>query len=159
MSITPCPYTEPSINAPENGSVALQPCDTGFVSMWPVITTRRPGPKLHLADRVGPPRQHRLQRDVGEPRHPHGGGQELRQRALVAQHAGDPAHLLHEPHRAVEVDVRERPLGDLGDSRSDVHRPFLRYQISDAISGSRRRQPRRPAHTGEVAASPARGLP
>ena len=111
MSITPCPYTEPSISAPENGSVTLQPCDTGFVSMWPVITTRRPGPNSHLADRVRTPRQHRLQRDVVEPRRPHRRGEELRQRALVAEHARDPADLLHERHRAVEVHARPSTRG------------------------------------------------
>ena len=45
MSITPWPYTDPSISAPENGSVTLHPWETGFVSMWPVMTTLRPSPK------------------------------------------------------------------------------------------------------------------
>ena len=45
MSITPWPYTAPSISAPEKGSVTLHPCDTGLVSMCPVRTTVGPSPK------------------------------------------------------------------------------------------------------------------
>src|SRR5579859_843197 len=34
------------MTSPDHGCDLVQPWDTGFVSMWPVSTTRRPGPKL-----------------------------------------------------------------------------------------------------------------
>ena len=45
MSMIPCPYTAPSISSPENGVDFSHPCDTGLVSMCPVMTTRGPSPK------------------------------------------------------------------------------------------------------------------
>ncbi len=46
MSMIPWPYTAPSRTSPENGSAADHPWETGLVSMWPVITTRGPEPRV-----------------------------------------------------------------------------------------------------------------
>ena len=121
MSMMPCPYTEPSINAPENGSVTSQPWETGFVSMWPVSTTRRPGPEPHLADRVRPVGQDGLELHVVERGRPHDRREVLRERPLLAEHARDPADLLDELHRPVEVDGRQHPLGDLVGAGDRIH--------------------------------------